>query len=99
MILELAEITIRPGEQGAFDAAIARGISSVISKSLGFRRATVHKGIETPERYILQIEWDRLENHTVDFRGSAAFSEWRAIVGPFFADPPRVEHFSLVSGC
>jgi heme-degrading monooxygenase HmoA len=97
MILELAEFTIRPGEQDAFDAAISRGISNVISKSVGFRRATVHKGIESPERYILQIEWERLENHTVDFRGSAAFSEWRTIVGPFFAEPPRVEHFSVVS--
>jgi heme-degrading monooxygenase HmoA len=96
MILEVADITIRPGEQAAFDAAIARGIRSVISSSTGFRRASVHKGIESPERYVLQIEWETLENHTVDFRGSAAFAEWRAIVGPFFAQPPRVEHFMIV---
>lgn len=97
MILELADITIRPGEQAAFDSAIARGIQSVISKAAGFRRASVHKGIESPERYLLQIEWETLENHTVDFRGSAAFAEWRAIVGPFFAQAPRVEHFTLVA--
>ena len=97
MILELADITIRPGEQAAFDIAIARGVQSVISKAAGFRRASVHKGIESPERYVLQIEWETLENHTVDFRGSAAFTEWRAIVGPFFAQPPRVEHFTLVA--
>ena len=97
MILELAEITICPGEQPAFDAAIARGISTVIAKSKGFRRATVHKGIESPERYVLQIEWDTLENHTIDFRESPAFAEWRAIVGPFFASPPRVEHFVAIA--
>lgn len=97
MILELADITIRPGEQAAFDIAIARGIQSVISKAAGFRRASVHKGIESPERYVLRIEWETLENHTVDFRGSAEFAEWRAIVGPFFAQPPRVEHFTLVA--
>ena len=97
MILEIAEITIRPGEQTAFDAAIARGIETVISRATGFRRANVHKGIDSPERYVLQIEWDTLENHTVDFRGSPAFVQWRAIVGPFFAQPPRVEHFTFVA--
>ena len=98
MILEIADITIRPGEQAAFDAAIARGIQTVISRARGFRRASVHKGIESPERYVLQVEWDTLENHTVDFRGSPAFAEWRAIVGPFFAVPPKVEHFVAVGG-
>ena len=96
MILEIADITIRPGEQAAFDAAIARGIQTVISRARGFRHASVHKGIESPERYVLQVEWDTLENHTVDFRGSPAFAEWRAIVGPFFAAPPKVEHFAAV---
>jgi quinol monooxygenase YgiN len=97
MILELADITIRPGDQAAFDAAITRGIESVVARSTGFLRASVHKGIELPERYVLQIEWETLENHTVDFRGSTAFAEWRAIVGPFFAQPPRVEHFTIVA--
>lgn len=97
MILELAEITIRPGEQAQFDAAITRGIKTVIAHAVGFRRASVHKGIESPERYVLQIEWDTLENHTVDFRGSPGFAEWRAIVGPFFAQPPRVEHFTIMA--
>lgn len=97
MVLEMAEITIRPGEQAQFDAAIAQGITEVISHARGFRRATVHKGIESPERYVLQIEWDTLENHTVDFRGSPAFAQWRAIVGPYFAQPPRVEHFTSVA--
>lgn len=97
MVLELAEITIRPGELAQFDAAIAQGIAEVISRARGFRRATVHKGIESPERYVLQIEWDTLENHTVDFRGSPAFAQWRTIVGPFFAQPPRVEHFTSVA--
>ena len=97
MILELADIRIQPGQQAAFDEAIQRAISTVISKAKGFQGFKVHKGIENPERYVLQIFWDTLENHTVDFRGSPAFTEWRAIVGPFFAAPPVVEHFDLVA--
>ena len=97
MILELADIRIHPGQQAAFDEAIQRGIKDVISKAKGFQGYKVNKGIESPERYILQIFWDTLENHTVDFRQSTAFADWRAIVGPFFAGPPTVEHFDLVA--
>ena len=100
MILELADIRIHPGQQAAFDDAIQRGINTVISKAKGFQGYKVNKvnkGIESPERYILQIFWETLENHTVDFRESAAFADWRAIVGPFFAGPPTVEHFELLA--
>jgi heme-degrading monooxygenase HmoA len=98
MILEVADIRIQPGQQAEFDAAIQRGVETVIAKATGFSGYRVVKGIESPERYLLQIWWATLENHTVDFRGSAAFADWRAIVGPFFAGPPQVEHFSLAAG-
>jgi heme-degrading monooxygenase HmoA len=98
MILEVADIRIQPGKQAEFDAAIQRGVETVIAKATGFSGYRVVKGIESPERYLLQIWWATLENHTVDFRGSAAFADWRAIVGPFFASPPQVEHFRLAAG-
>ena len=97
MILELADIRIQPGQQAVFDEAIKRGVETVISKAKGFQGYKVNKGIESPERYILEIFWATLENHTVDFRQSAAFADWRAIVGPFFASPPAVEHFNLLA--
>jgi heme-degrading monooxygenase HmoA len=97
MILELADIRIHPGQQAAFDEAIQRGVTTVIAKAKGFHGFKVNKGIETPERYVLQIFWETLENHTVDFRQSPQFAEWRAIVGPFFAQPPVVEHFTLLT--
>lgn len=97
MILEVADIRIHPGTQAEFDAAIRRGVQTVIAKAKGFRGYKVNKGIESPERYLLMIFWDTLENHTVDFRGSPAFGEWRAIVGPYFAQPPQVEHYTLLA--
>ena len=95
MILEHADITITPGKNAEFEAAIRRGIATVIAQAKGFRDAQVHKGIESPDRYLLTIHWDTLENHTVDFREGPLFPAWRAIVGPFFAKPPVVEHFDL----
>ena len=97
MILEIADITIAPGQQAAFDAAIQQGIATVASKAKGFRGFKVNRGIESPERYLLMIYWDTLEDHTVGFRGGPLFAQWRAIVGPFFAKPPVVEHFDLVA--
>ncbi|MFI4939540.1 MAG: antibiotic biosynthesis monooxygenase family protein [Burkholderiales bacterium] len=97
MILEIADIRIHPGQQEQFDAAIQRGVEQVIGKAKGYRGHRVNKCIETPERYILMIFWETLENHTVDFRESPAFLEWRNIVGPFFAMPPSVEHFTLLT--
>jgi len=95
MILELADIRIAPGQQAAFEEAIARGLNTVAVNAKGFQGAKVNRGIESPERYVLQIFWDTLEDHTVGFRQSPLFTEWRAIVGPFFAAPPVVEHFEL----
>jgi heme-degrading monooxygenase HmoA len=97
MILELADIRIAPGQQAAFEEAIQRGIATVASKAKGFKGFKVNHGIESPERYVLQIFWETLENHTVDFRQGPLFAQWRAIVGPFFAAPPVVEHFELVA--
>ena len=97
VILEIADIRINPGQNAAFEEAIQRGISTVASRAKGFQGAKVNRGIESPERYVLQIFWDTLEDHTVGFRQGPLFVEWRAIIGGFFAQPPHVEHFTLVS--
>lgn len=98
MVLEIADIRIQPGQQAAFEEAIARGMATVASKAKGFKRSSVNRCMETPERYVLQIEWETLEDHTVAFRQGPLFAQWRAIVGPFFAAPPLVEHFTLLAG-
>jgi heme-degrading monooxygenase HmoA len=97
MILEFADIRIQPGQNAAFDEAIQRGVETVIAKSPGFRGYKVNRGIESPERYLLMIYWETLDNHMKDFREGPLFPQWRAIVGPFFAAPPVVEHFDLVA--
>ncbi|MEJ7929525.1 antibiotic biosynthesis monooxygenase [Ramlibacter sp. AN1015] len=97
MILEIADIRIHAGREAEFDEAIQRGLSTVIAQAQGMRGYKVDKCIETPQRYVLQIFWERLEDHTVAFREGPLFAQWRAIVGPFFAAPPVVEHFTLLA--
>ncbi len=97
MILELADIRIAAGQNDAFDEAVERGLSTVIARADGCRGWKVNRGVENPQRYVLTIFWETLEAHTVGFRESPLFTEWRSIVGPFFAEPPVVEHFELVA--
>jgi heme-degrading monooxygenase HmoA len=97
MILEIADIHIAPGQQAAFEEAIQRALTTVLPKAKGAHRYKVNRCIESPERYVLQIFWDTVEDHTVGFRQSPLFAEWRSHIGPFFAGPPNVEHFTLVT--
>lgn len=97
MILEVADIRIQPGRQAEFDEALLRALRTVMSRADGCRGWKINKGIETPERYVLMIFWETLEAHTEGFRGGSLFAEWRAIIGPFFAAPPTIEHFTLLA--
>ena len=97
MILEIADIRIHPGQNAAFEAAISKAVETVLPRTKGVSGFKVNRCIETPERYVLQIFWDTLEDHTVGFRQGPLFAEWRSHIGPFFASPPLVEHFTLVT--
>ena len=97
MILEHADIRIDPANAADFEVAIVHGLNSVIAQAQGYCGHKVNRSLESPGRYILTIFWATLEDHTVHFRGGPLFTEWRAIVGPFFAAPPQVEHFTLLA--
>ncbi len=97
MILEIADIRIHPGKAALFEEAIKLGVAQTISQAKGYLGHKIQKGIDSPERYLLMVQWATLDNHNIDFRGSPAFATWRSIVGPFFAGPPHVEHFELLS--
>jgi quinol monooxygenase YgiN len=85
MITEIAQI----------EAGVAKA-APVFKRAKGCHGLTLEKSIEKPSRYRLFVQWETVENHTVDFRGSADFQEWRACVGQFFESPPVVEHTAQV---
>jgi heme-degrading monooxygenase HmoA len=97
MVVELAEIRVRPEDKAAFSEAITRAIATVLSKVPGYQAHAVFACQETPGRFVLRVDWETLEAHTVGFRQSPAFADWRAIIGPFFAQPSLVEHFDVVT--
>ncbi len=93
MVLEVALIDVVPGQEAAFAAAYAKARPTVATTP-GCRSVRMTKGIETPSRFVLLVEWDSIEAHTVNFRDTERFGRWRGLIGPYFANPPRVEHFT-----
>lgn len=91
MIWEIAEIDVKPGEEQAFEAAAAKAVP-LFRASEGCHGMQIQRSVEHPSRYRLVVDWESVEHHTVGFRGSEAFQEWRRLVGPYFAESPRVEH-------
>lgn len=91
MILEIAQIDVKPGLGVEFETGVAKA-KPLFQRAKGCRGLELQRGVEKPDRYRLFIQWDTLESHTVDFRGSADFQEWRKLVGHCFASPPEVEH-------
>ncbi|NRR30944.1 antibiotic biosynthesis monooxygenase [Oxalobacteraceae bacterium] len=95
MIYEIAELYIKPEDHAAFQAGVSKALP-LFKRAKGCLSLRLERGIEQENTYHLVIGWDTLENHTVDFRESADFQEWRALVGGHFAAPPKVEHFDTV---
>lgn len=95
MVLEVALIDVQPGREDEFASAYARA-RSLVAETPGCRSVRMTRGIETPTRFVLLVEWDSVEAHTENFRASDRFPRWRAHIGPYFAQPPVVEHYSDV---
>ena len=95
MITEIAQIDVKPGTEKDFEAAVAKA-RPLFLRAKGGKGFELHKSIEKPSRYRLMAQWETLENHTVDFRGSEDFTAWRGLVGQYFASPPEVEHTEIV---
>ncbi|MBM3530979.1 MAG: antibiotic biosynthesis monooxygenase [Alphaproteobacteria bacterium] len=93
MILEIAQIDVKPGLESEFEAGVSKA-TPLFQRAKGCTGMSLHRSAEKPSRYRLFVRWNTIENHTVDFRGSADFQEWRKLVGHCFATPPEVEHVS-----
>jgi len=96
MILEVAVITIKPGQGKLFETIFPEA-EKVISSAKGYISHELRRCVETPGKYLLLVRWESLEAHTVGFRTSPKFQEWRGLIGGFFQSPPEVEHYDAVT--
>jgi heme-degrading monooxygenase HmoA len=92
MVLEVALIDVVPGREDEFAAAYAKA-REILATTEGCRSARMTRGIETPSRFVLLVEWDSVDAHLDNFRATERFANWRGLIGPYFDGAPRVEHF------
>ncbi|MDH5232134.1 MAG: antibiotic biosynthesis monooxygenase [Gammaproteobacteria bacterium] len=95
MILEVAILDVIPGEAMEFELAFDKA-QSIISSMKGYHAHQLQKCIEKPNRYILLVEWQRLEDHTIGFRQSTEYQQWRQLLHHFYDPFPDVEHYTHV---
>ena len=92
MILEVAILDVKAGLGDGFESAFAQALD-IISGMPGYVSHELKKCLEKPDRYLLLVNWETLEDHTVGFRGSDEYQEWRRLLHHFYDPFPVVEHY------
>ena len=95
MILEVAVLDVRPGEENAFERDFAKA-SRYISAVSGYISHELNRCLEKPNRYLLLAKWETLEAHTVGFRKSAEYLEWKKLLHHYYDPFPTVEHYTQI---
>jgi heme-degrading monooxygenase HmoA len=96
MILELALLHVRPGQSAAFESAFAQA-QPIISATPGYAGHQLRRCVESPAKYVLLVHWQKIEDHTVGFRQSPQYQQWKKLLHHFYDPFPTVEHYEPVS--
>ena len=92
MIVEHAILIVKPKDMAAYEAALREALP-LISATPGFIKLDVRPCLEKAGCYLLLVEWEKLEDHTIGFRQSDHYLKWKALLHPFYAPFPEVLHF------
>ncbi len=92
MITEHAVLQVKPGQSAAFMAAMREAVP-LISATPGFRGIDVLPCLETPDRFLLLVQWETVAAHEQGFRGSERYGQWKALLHHFYDPFPLVEHY------
>ncbi|WP_457422787.1 antibiotic biosynthesis monooxygenase family protein [Roseateles sp. P5_E7] len=97
MILEIAQLQVRSGQEAAFETAFAEA-QRIISSMAGYLGHELQRCLERPGHYMLLVRWRSVEDHEVGFRKSAEYQQWRQLLHHFYDPFPTVLHYDLVTG-
>jgi heme-degrading monooxygenase HmoA len=95
MILEIATLNVRPDSRLAFETSFPAA-ARILSSAEGYVSHQLQRSVDTENRYVLLVNWQTKQNHTVGFRGSPQYQEWRKLLHHFFDRPPAVEHYEMI---
>jgi len=96
MVLEIAVLDVVSGQEAEFEKTFPKA-APILQSMKGYISHRLERCIETPSRFLLLVEWERIEDHTEGFRNSAEYQEWRALLHRFYDPPPQVAHYTRVA--
>jgi heme-degrading monooxygenase HmoA len=91
-VLEVAVLNVKAGGAVAFESSFAQA-APLIAASPGYISHELRRCVEVPDRYLLLVKWQSLEDHTVGFRGSMAYQKWKSLLHHYYDPFPTVEHY------
>jgi heme-degrading monooxygenase HmoA len=95
MVLEMAILQVKEGSSLQFESDFAVA-SQFIASISGYVNHSLRKCIEEENKYLLLVTWEKLEDHTVGFRESGAYLEWKRLLHHYYNPFPVVEHYEMV---
>lgn len=95
MMLEVATLNVRPGQSLAFEQAFSIA-QKIIASMPGYLSHQLQRCLETPDKYVLLVQWQTLDDHVTGFRGSPQYQEWKQLLHHFYDPFPTVEHYESV---
>jgi heme-degrading monooxygenase HmoA len=93
LILEVAVLDVKPNLTQEFEAAF-QVAEPIIRGARGYLSHELLRSVERESRYVFLVRWERLEDHTEGFRGSAEYQRWRELLHHFYDPFPTVEHYA-----
>ena len=96
MILEIAILDIKPGLESDFEKSFLVA-QKIIASMTGYISHELKRCLENKSRYVLLVKWDSLEDHTIGFRGSKEYQEWKTLLHHYYDPFPTVEHYESVA--
>lgn len=95
MILEVAILEVIPQDTLSFEKDFEKA-SGIISRMKGYRGHQLQRCLEVSNRYLLLVNWEELEDHTIGFRQSVGYQDWKSLLHKYYDPFPKVEHYELV---
>ncbi len=95
MILEVAVLNVKPGLEQEFEQVFSEA-QLIIASMPGYLSHQLQTCLENSSRYLLLVNWEKLEDHTVGFRESAQYQRWSALLHHFYDPFPSVEHYQVL---
>ena len=96
MILEVACLFVKEGLEQQFESDFELA-GQYISSISGYIEHSLQRCLEQPNKYILLVKWEKLEDHTVGFRTSQVYLKWRDLLHHYYEPFPVVEHYEMVT--